>query len=38
MGLQQSYGQNYKFKTTGFSVLEKQKKGNKWTDLDLVNI
>jgi hypothetical protein len=40
MGLQQSYGQNYKFKTTGFSVLEKNRKGKwgKWTDLDLVNI
>ena len=40
LGLQQSYGQNYKFKTTGFSVLEKTEKGKwgKWTDLDLVNI
>ncbi len=40
LGLQQSYGQNYKFKTTGFSVLEKTEKGKwgKWTDLDLVTI
>ena len=40
MGLQYSFGQNYKFKTSGFSVLEKTEKGKwgKWSDLDLVNI
>jgi hypothetical protein len=40
MGLHQSYGQTYKFKTSGLSVLEKDGKGNwgKWSDLDLVNI
>ena len=40
LGLQQSYAQNYKFKTSGFSVLEKTEKGKwgKWSDLDLVNI
>lgn len=40
MGLQQSYSQTYKFKTSGFSVLEKDGKGKwgKWSDLDLVNI
>lgn len=39
-GLQQSYGQSYKFKTSGFSVLEKNEKGKwgKWSDLSLVNI
>lgn len=40
MGLHHSYGQTYKFKTSGFSVLEKDEKGKwgKWSDLDLVNI
>ena len=40
LGFQQSYSQNYKFKTSGFSVLEKNEKGKwgKWSDLDLVNI
>ena len=40
LGLQNSYSQNYKFKTSGFSVLEKTEKGKwgKWSDLDLVNI
>ena len=40
LGLQQSNAQNYKFKTSGFSVLEKTEKGKwgKWSDLDLVNI
>ena len=40
MGLQQSYSQTYKFKTSGFSVMEKDQKGKwgKWSDLDLVNI
>jgi len=40
MGLNHSYSQTYKFKTSGFSVLEKNEKGKwgKWSDLDLVNI
>lgn len=40
LGLQHSYSQTYKFKTSGFSVLEKNEKGEwgKWSDLDLVNI
>ena len=40
IGLHQSYGQTYNFKTSGFSVLEKDQKGKwgKWSDLDLVNI
>ena len=40
LGIQNSYSQNYKFKTSGFSVLEKTEKGKwgKWSDLDLVNI
>lgn len=40
MGLHQSYSQTYKFKTSGFSVMEKDQKGKwgKWSDLDLVNI
>ncbi|WP_281299271.1 hypothetical protein [Flavobacterium limnophilum] len=40
LGLNQSYGQTYKFKTSGFSVMEKDGKGKwgKWSDLDLVNI
>ena len=40
LGVQHSYGQNYKFKTSGFSVLEKNEKGKwgKWSDLNLVNI
>ena len=40
LGLQHSYSQSYKFKTSGFSVLEKNEKGKwgKWSDLDLVNI
>ncbi|KIA86284.1 hypothetical protein [Flavobacterium sp. AED] len=40
LGLQYSYSQNYKFKTSGFSVLEKKENGKwgKWSDLDLVNI
>ena len=40
MGLNQSYSQTYKFKTSGFSVLEKNQKGSwgKWSDLQLVNI
>lgn len=40
LGFQHSYSQNYKFKTSGFSVLEKNEKGKwgKWSDLNLVNI
>lgn len=40
LGLQHSYGQVYKFKTSGFSILEKNEKGKwgKWSDLNLVNI
>lgn len=39
-GMQQTYAQVYKFKTTGFSVLEKDNKGNwgKWSDLENVNL
>lgn len=40
LGLQHSFGQNYKFKTSGFSILEKNEKGKwgKWSDLNLVNL
>ena len=40
LGLNQTYSQTYKFKTSGFSVLEKSEKGKwgKWSDLDLVNV
>lgn len=40
LGLNQSYSQTYKFKTSGLSVMEKDQKGNwgKWSDLNLVNI
>lgn len=40
LGLHTSYGQSYKFKTSGFSVLEKNEKGKwgKWSDLNLVNV
>lgn len=40
LGLQQSYSQKYQFKTSGFSVLEKNESGkwNKWSDLELVNL
>ena len=39
-GLQSTFGQTYKFKTSGFSVLEKNDNGKwgKWSDLTLVNI
>ncbi|KFF06016.1 hypothetical protein [Flavobacterium reichenbachii] len=39
-GLHNSYAQSYQFKTTGFSVLEKNEKGKwgEWSDLDLVNL
>ncbi len=37
LGWQQSYGQVYKFSTSGFSVLEKNEKGKwgNWSDLEL---
>jgi len=40
LGMQQAYSQTYKFKTSGFSVLEKNNKGKwgKWSELNLVNI
>jgi hypothetical protein len=40
IGLQQAYSQNYKFKTSGVSVLEKNERGKwgKWSDLQLVNV
>lgn len=40
LGFQHSYCQTYKFKTSGFSVLEKNEKGKwgKWSDLKLVNV
>ncbi|MEL1254447.1 hypothetical protein AAEO57_11715 [Flavobacterium sp. DGU38] len=38
--VQQSYGQSYRFKTSGFSVLQKNQKGQwgEWSNLDLVNL
>lgn len=40
LGLHSSYSQSYKFKTSGFSVLEKNEKGKwgKWSDLNLVSM
>jgi len=40
LSLHQSYGQTYKFSTSGFSVLEKGQNGKwgKWSDLALVNM
>ena len=40
LGLHQSYGQTYKFSTSGLSVLEKGQNGKwgKWSDLSLVNM
>ena len=40
LGLNQSYSQTYKFKTSGLSVMQKDQKGNwgKWSNLNLVNI
>lgn len=39
-GLQQVQSQSYHFKTSGFSVLEKNEKGKwgQWSNLDLVNL
>lgn len=40
LGLQQTYAQSYQFKTSGFSVLEKNERGKwgEWSTLDLVNL
>lgn len=40
IGIQQSYSQTYRFRTSGYSVLEKNERGKwgKWSDLSLVNI
>lgn len=40
LGLQQSYSQSYRFRTSGLSVLGKNEKGKwgEWSKLDLVNI
>jgi hypothetical protein len=40
MGFHPSYGQTYKFSTSGLSVMQKDQKGiwGKWSDLNLVNI
>jgi len=37
---QQAYSQTYQFKTSGFSVLEKNERGKwgEWSNLDLVNL
>lgn len=39
-GLQQVQSQSYQFKTSGFSVLEKNERGKwgDWSNLDLVNL
>jgi hypothetical protein len=39
-GLQLTYGQTYKFSTSGLSVMQKDQKGKwgNWSDLKLVNI
>ncbi|OYX83690.1 MAG: hypothetical protein B7Y83_10690 [Flavobacteriales bacterium 32-34-25] len=40
IGMQQSYSQTYQFRTSGFSVLEKNENGKwgKWSDLQLANL
>lgn len=40
LGVQQTYSQSYRFRTSGFSVLEKNDKGKwgEWSSLDLVNL
>jgi accessory gene regulator protein AgrB len=40
VGFQKTYSQSYDFKTTGFSVLEKNEKGKwgKWSDLELATM
>lgn len=39
-GIQQAQSQSYRFKTSGFSVLEKNERGKwgEWSNLDLVNL
>ena len=40
LGIHQTNSQSYRFKTSGFSVLEKNDKGKwgEWSNLDLVNL
>lgn len=40
IGLQQSYSQSYRFRTSGLSFLEKNDKGKwgEWSKLDLINL
>ena len=40
LGLHQSYSQTYQFKTSGFSVLEKNERGKwgEWSNLDSVKL
>lgn len=40
VGLQQSYSQSYRFRTSGLSFLEKNDKGKwgEWSKLDLINL
>ncbi|MBS7256094.1 hypothetical protein [Flavobacterium branchiicola] len=40
LGFQQAQSQSYNFKTSGFSVLEKNERGKwgEWSNLDLVNL
>ena len=40
LGLQQAKSQSYHFKTSGFSVLQKNERGKwgEWSNLDLVNL
>ncbi len=40
LGIHNSFGQKYRFKTSGVSVLERKENGKwgEWSDLDLVNI
>jgi hypothetical protein len=39
-GFQNSYSQSYQFRTSGFSVLEKNERGKwgEWSALDLANV
>ena len=40
LGIQESQSQSYQFRTSGFSVLEKNQKGKwgEWSNLDLANL
>jgi hypothetical protein len=40
LGIQQTYSQSYRFRTSGYSVLGKNERGKwgEWSKLDLVNI